>query len=87
METEIKLVYKNPKEAKSVAEAISPDNVGAPDGLSVQTSWIKNTVTTTVDYGGGNFMTFISTIDDILSCASVAEKAFTATKKIKRASQ
>ena len=87
METEIKLLYKNQKEAKAVSEAISPDNVGAPAGLSVQTSWAQNTVTATVKYDGDNFMTFISTIDDILSCASVAEKAFTATKKTKRTSQ
>jgi hypothetical protein len=86
METEIKLLYKNPREAKAVAEAVSPDNVGAPDGLSVQTSWVENTVTTKVRYDGGNFMTFLSTIDDILSCVSVAEKAFIATKKTKRTS-
>jgi hypothetical protein len=85
METEIKLLYKNPKEAKAVSEAVSPDNVGAPAGLSVQTSWIGNTVTATVKYDGDNFMTFLSTIDDILSCASVAEKAFMATKKTKHA--
>jgi len=87
MEIEIKLLYKTPREAKAVAEAISPDNAGAPDGLSLQTSWAENTVTTTVKYGGDNFMTFLSTIDDILSSASVAEKAFNATKKLRRTQQ
>ncbi len=81
METEIKLVYKDPKEAKAVSEAISPDNVGAPAGLSIQTSWTENIVTTTVKYDGDNVMTFLSTIDDVLSCVSVAEKAFKAAKK------
>ena len=72
METEIKLVYKNPKEAKAVSEAISPDNAETPSDLSIQTSWTENTVTTTVKYDGDNITTFLSTIDDILSCASVA---------------
>jgi hypothetical protein len=87
METEIKLVYKKPREAKAVSEAISPDNLEAPSDLTVQTFWREKTVTTKVKYDGDNVMTFISTIDDILSCASVAEKTFTATKKIKRAPQ
>jgi hypothetical protein len=81
LETEIKLVYKDPKEAKAVSEAISPDNIGAPVNLSIHTFWTEKTVTTTVKYDGDNVMTFLSTIDDILSCVSVAEKAFMATKK------
>ena len=84
METEIKLAYKNPKEAKAVAEAISPENAEAPNGLLVHTSWSENTVTTNVKYDGDNFMTFLSTIDDILSAASVAEKVFKASKKLRR---
>jgi len=87
LETEIRLVYKDPKEAKAVSEAISPDNVGAPVDLSIQTFWTEKMVTTTVKYDGDNVMTFLSTIDDILSCISVAEKAFMVTKKMKRASQ
>ena len=87
METEIRLVYKDPKEAKAVSEAISPDNTETPGDLSIRTSWTKKTVTTTVKYDGDNVMTFISTIDDILSCVSVAEKAFMATKMMKRISQ
>lgn len=87
METEIKLVYKDPKKAKAVSKAISPDNVGTPTGLSIQTSWTESTVTTTVKYDGDNVMTFLSTIDDILSCVSVAEKAFIVAKKMKHAPQ
>jgi len=87
LETEIKLVYKDPKKAKAVSEAISPDNVETPTGLSIQTSWTENTVITTVKYDGDNFMTFLSTIDDILSCVSVAEKAFIVAQKMKRAPQ
>ena len=83
METEIKLVYKSPREAKAVSEAISPDNFETPSDLTVQTFWQEKTVTTKVRYDGDNFMTFLSTIDDILSCASVAEKAFMTTKKTK----
>jgi hypothetical protein len=87
LETEIKLVYKSPKEAKAVSEAVSPDNAGTPVDLSIQTFWTENTVITKVKYDGDNLMTFLSTIDDILSCVSVAEKSFIATKKMKRSSQ
>jgi hypothetical protein len=87
LETEIRLIYKDPKEAKAVYEAISPDNVETPTDLLVQTFWTENAVKTTVKYGGDNVMTFLSTIDDILSCVSVAEKAFMATKRMKHSSQ
>ncbi len=80
METEIKIAYKSQKEAKAVYEAISPDNVELPSILSVHAVWAEKTVTIIVKYEGDNIMTFLSTIDDILSCILVAEKTFIAAK-------
>jgi len=81
MEAEIRLCYSASKEAKAVSEAISPDNIDAPFGLSIQTFCSKNTVTTIVRYEEDNIMTFLSTIDDILRCVSTAEKALISIKK------
>ncbi|MBS7614864.1 hypothetical protein KEJ18_03945 [Candidatus Bathyarchaeota archaeon] len=86
MEAEIKLEYGTSKEAKAVSEAISPDNIDAPAGLSIQTFYSRNTVTTIVRYGEDNVMTFLSTIDDVLRCVSTAEKALISAKKAEQIS-
>ncbi len=81
MEAEIRLDYSTSKEAKAVSEAISPDNIDTPFGLSIQTFCSKNTVITIVRYEEDNIMTFLSTIDDILRCVSTAEKTLISIKK------
>jgi hypothetical protein len=83
MEAKIILVYEDAREATAVSEAVSPDNVEVPKSLSVETARADSNVVTSIKYEGDNLMTLLSTIDDLLSCASVAEKAFTATKKLK----
>ncbi|MCW4019613.1 MAG: KEOPS complex subunit Pcc1 [Candidatus Bathyarchaeota archaeon] len=82
MEARITLVYEDRKEAKAVSEAVSPDNIKTPENLSVETLSTDNSVVTSIEYEGDNLMTFLATIDDLLSCASVAEKTFSAIKKI-----
>ena len=81
MEAKIILVYEDQKEAKAVSEAISPDNIKTPKNLSVATSWVKNRVETSIKYDGENLMTILSTIDDLLSSVSVAEKVYLTIKK------
>jgi len=81
MEAKIILVYEDQKEAKAVSEAISPDNSKTPKNLSVATSWVKNRVETSIKYDGENLMTMLSTIDDLLSSVSVAEKVYLTIKK------
>lgn len=80
MEAEIKLSYKNRQEAKTVAKAVSPDNVKVPLGLSVKTVQEDSQVFTKVKCET-KLRTFIATIDDLLCCISIAEKAFLTAKK------
>lgn len=80
MEAEIKLSYQNKREAEAVAKAVSPDNVKVPSGLSIKTTKKGSRVFTKVKCET-KLQTFIATIDDLLCCVSIAEKAFLAAKK------
>jgi tRNA threonylcarbamoyladenosine modification (KEOPS) complex Pcc1 subunit len=79
LKAEISLTYRSSREAEAVADAVSPDNVKVPPGLSVKTLRRKNKVLTQIECKT-RLQTFIATIDDFLACVSVAEKAFTAVK-------
>lgn len=79
MKAEINLTFKAVKEAEAVASAVSPDNVEVPPGLFVKTTRRKNKVFTQVECKT-RLQTFIATIDDLLACISIAEKAFSALK-------
>lgn len=80
MEAEIKLSYQNKREAQAIAKAVSPDNVKVPSGLSIKTTKKGSKVFTNVKCET-KLQTFIATIDDLLCCISIAEKAFLAAKK------
>jgi len=79
LKAEITLTYNVAREAEAVASAVSPDNVKVPPGLFVKTTRQKNKVFTQVECKT-RLQTFIATIDDLLACVSVAEKAFSALK-------
>jgi hypothetical protein len=87
VEARITLVYGDHKEAKAVSEAVSPDNIRTPQDLSVETYNTDNRVTTSIQYRGDNLMTFHSTVDDLLSCVSVAEKTFQAIEQLREAAK
>jgi len=80
LEAEIKLSYQNKREAEAVAKAVSPDNVKVPSGLAIRTTKKGSKVFTKVTCET-KLQTFIATIDDLLCCVSIAEKAFSAAKK------
>lgn len=80
MEAKITLSYKTAREAEAVAEAISPDNVATPSGLVVKTTRRGSKVSTSIECERG-LPTFIATIDDLLSCVSVAERAFSVARE------
>lgn len=80
MEAKIILVYDDQREAEAVVRAVSPDNVKVPPYLSIETTRSDIEVVTRVRCVGNRLGTFISTIDDFLSCASVAEKVFSTVK-------
>lgn len=81
MEAKIILVYRNKREAEAVAKAVSPDNVKVPSGLSVKTTHRGTKVFTLVKCEIA-LPTFNSTIDDLLCCASIAEKAFSVANEV-----
>jgi len=86
LEAEISLLYKNEREAEAVAKAVSPDNVKVPPGLSINTVKRGSKVFTYVKCET-KFQTFMATIDDLLCCVSIAEKALSAAKEFKVARQ
>jgi len=74
MIAKIVLRYETPRLAETVAKAISPDNVFTPTGLTVKTYRKGNAVITLIECRG-KLETFISTINDLLSCIQVAGKS------------
>ncbi len=80
MEAELRLFYKNEREAETVAKAVSPDNVQVPQGLFIETVQKGFEVITKVDCQN-RLQTLIATLDDLLACVSVAEKTFKVAKK------
>ena len=79
MKAEITLTYDAVREAEAVASAVSPDNVRVPPGLFVKTTRRENKVFTQIECET-RLQTFIATIDDLLACVSIAEKAFSTVK-------
>jgi len=77
-------IYKDREEAKAVSQAVSPDNVKTPKNLLVGTFSKGNCLVAQVEYEGSNLMTFLSTIDDLLSSISVAEKTLIAARRLKQ---
>ncbi|MEM3695247.1 MAG: KEOPS complex subunit Pcc1 [Candidatus Bathyarchaeia archaeon] len=80
MEAEITLEYVDSKVASAIANAVSPDNFKTPKGLTVDTFCENSKVVTRIKCYS-KFQTFISTIDDLLFCVSVAEKSLHVLKK------
>jgi hypothetical protein len=75
----ITLEYDEAQVAAAVADAVSPDNAKAPKGLTVKTHRYGAAVVTEIELEG-KLPTFIATIDDLLECASTAEKTLHALK-------
>ena len=72
-EADLKFLYPNEETARAVAEAISPDNYQAPKSLelSVERKGKEIAIKVLCPKGVGSL---ISTLDDLLSCLSAAEK-------------
>jgi len=80
LNAEISLCYKSTREAEAVFEAVSPDNVKVPRGLLIKTTRQGTKVSTKIECGT-ELMTFVATIDDLMSAVSVAERSISAAKK------
>ena len=83
MQATIQLEYKDAKTAQAIAEAVSPDNFKTPAGLKVKTTRQSSVVITNIECDG-KIATFTATIDDLLFCASTAEKTLHTLSKINR---
>ena len=81
MEAEITLKYDKAKIAEAVANAVSPDNLKTPAGLSVKTTRKRNKVVTYIGCKR-KLPTFIATIDDLLFCITIAEKIIRTAEKM-----
>ena len=73
-EAELILKYPNEKTAKAVAEAVNPDNIQAPEGLKLVVNRKRDELNIKVRCSKG-VGSLLSTLDDLLSCLSAAEKA------------
>jgi tRNA threonylcarbamoyladenosine modification (KEOPS) complex Pcc1 subunit len=80
LEAEIRLSYRNEREAETVTKAISPDNMEVPKGLQIDTLQHDSEVNTKIKCQT-RLATLIATIDDLLACVSVAEKTFKIAKQ------
>ncbi len=79
MEAEISLSYKTNRQAGAVADAVSPDNVKIPEGLTIKTMKQGRNVLSHIKCRS-SMLTFIATIDDLLSAVSVAERSISTVK-------
>lgn len=83
MQAEIALEYNDVGVAEAIARAISPDNFKTPKNLKVETVCRDSKVVSVIKCEG-KLATFIATIDDLLSCASMAEKTVQLTMKLQK---
>ena len=80
LEAKITLSYTDAKTAEAIAKAISPDNRVTPAGLKIETIQKGNRVVTDI-ICKDKLATFTATIDDLLFCASTAEKTIKTIKQ------
>jgi hypothetical protein len=78
--TTIDIQYGDSKTARSIMEAISPDNLDAPEGIKIDAkvdeNILKVSITCSRDIGS-----LLSTVDDLLSCVQAAESAINKIEK------
>lgn len=79
IEAKIVLKYENEEKAKAVASAVSPDNIKYPE-LTIRTFNNGCQVVTLIGCKG-KIGTFITTVDDLLRCLTVAEKTINSVKE------
>jgi len=71
--TSIKIRYSDEKTARAIQKAITPDNIGAPDGMHIMALVDGNTLEIEV-FSDRSIGSLVSTLDDMLSCIQAAEK-------------
>jgi hypothetical protein len=79
LEADISLAYKSDRQARAVADAVSPDNIKIPEGLTIKTEKQGRNVSTHIRCKS-SMLTFTATIDDLLAAVSIAERSISAVK-------
>ncbi|KUO42783.1 MAG: hypothetical protein APU95_06290 [Hadesarchaea archaeon YNP_N21] len=64
--------YSSASVAKAISSALTPDNLPLPKGIKLTTLSLGKKVISKIEVEG-RVETFLGTIDDLLSCTSVAE--------------
>lgn len=73
--------YNDEKEARTIVQAVSPDNIKVPSGLIIKTVKEKSFVITRIFCIKG-VETLLTTIEDLLSCTQIAEKVIMTAKNL-----
>ena len=71
--TKIEIAYVDEKTARAIQKAITPDNVGAPDGMHIM-AYVENNKLMIEVMSDRSIGSLVSTLDDLLSCVQAAEK-------------
>ena len=71
--TRIEIKYKDHLTARAVQKSITPDNLGAPDGMHIIASVEDNKLELEI-VSDRSIGSLVSTLDDLLSCIQAAER-------------
>ena len=71
--THIQIRYNDEKTARAIQRAITPDNIGAPEGMHIMALVDENVLEIEV-FSDRSIGSLVSTLDDLLSCIQAAEK-------------
>ena len=71
--------YRDKRIASAIAEAVSPDNLDAPEDIRIESLARGNQVLAAVG-GETSLERVVSTVEDLLSCVQAAERAIGAAK-------
>lgn len=71
--TRIQIKYKDNLTARAIQKSITPDNLGAPDGMHIIATVDGNKLEIDV-VSDRSIGSLVSTLDDLLSCIQAAEK-------------
>jgi len=73
VEASLELKFKDENMARSILDAISPDNVHVPEGIEIKTDLRDNILVLEIGCSKG-VGSMIATLDDLLSCIQAAER-------------
>jgi len=73
VEANLELKFKDANIARSIMDAVSPDNVQVPEGIDIKMDLDENVLSLKISCSKG-VGSMIATLDDLLSCIQAAEK-------------